>query len=523
MNLRRHTACSTFALASALALAPTLIGCWSSRYEVIEGGNGGHAPAASSTPGADPNTVVKPECIDPSGFGGKGCFKCAPTNSAELLSACTTSHYETFENARRIAGFDPKNPRPHVPSQGPTPPPYEGSGSTTDPLPPAPPCPIDTKPNPVMMLGASGFPLETIAKAMGTEATIFYQEKGSCDGVASMVTNDPKLSGDIVYFDADGTKNRCSLAQPHPADITTSGLFAQSCANQSGLSGSVILPPDVQDYLGPVNPVMFAVPATSSERAISAEAAYRVYGFGDASGVAPWSDEELVFRRRGTSGTQQTVALSLGLPLDGLRGRDSNGASNMLKALRESPDPRRTLGISSSEIVDVNRDVMKSLAYQHFGQPVAFYPDSDPASLDRKNVRDGHYFMWIPLHVLARMRAGDPVSASNPALDPSGSKRAARDAAVKRLVLVMVNRQQAPVKSVDILGALKRIGDVPQCAMHVSRVKEGAALEPYTPPVACDCAFEAALPGTTRKECTPCESSAQCSSDRPTCSFGYCE
>jgi hypothetical protein len=374
-----------------------------------------------------------------------------------------------------------------------------------------------------MVLGSTGFPMDTVAKAMGEAATIFYSEKGSCEGVATMIVNEPKLGSEIVYWDTDGTKNRCVLQQDHPADVALSALFAQSCANQAGLAQPVALPPDVEDFLGPVNPVMFTVPATSSERAISAEAAYKVYGFGNSSGVLPWTDEDYVFRRRSSSGNQQTVALTLGLPADELRGRDSNGSSNMLNALLASDAPYRTLGISSSEIVDTNRDVMKSLAYQHYKQPVAFYPDSDPAKLDRANVRDGHYFMWMPLHVLARTSAGDPVAIANPTLDPSGSKRADRDAAVKRLVYVMVNRLQAPHPSVDLFGALKRTGNVPQCAMHVRRAKEGAPLEPYSPPVACDCAFEAALPGTTRPECQPCRDNSQCSSPKATCSFGFCE
>ncbi|HSO40740.1 MAG TPA: hypothetical protein VLT33_49785, partial [Labilithrix sp.] len=101
--------------------------------------------------------------------------------------------------------------------------------------------------------------------------------------------------------------------------------------------------------------------------------------------------------------------------------------------------------------------------------------------------------------------------------------RARRDAAVKLLSFVMVSRQQAPVRSVDLFGALKRTGTVPQCAMKVSRAKEGAPLVPFTPPISCDCAFEAATPGTTRPDCTPCRDASECSSSKPTCSFGYCE
>ena len=483
-----------------------------------------HPVSQDPTVGGSP-TAPPSECIDPTGFGGKGCFKCAPTTSDELLAACTTSHFESFDNEHRITGFDAANPKPALAEQGPTPPPFEAPATQTEPEPGAPPaaaCPLATMPNPVMVLGATGFPMETIAKAMGTKATIFYLEKSSCDGVAAMVLNQ-RMSGDVVYYDANGTKNRCALQEEHPADLTLSALFSPSCANQAGLAEPVSLPAQVEDFLGPINPVMFAAPATSKERSISAEAAYKVFGFGGLSGVSPWTDEQYVFRRRTGSGNQLTVALSLGIPTDALRGRDSNGSSNMLKALLTSGQPQHTIGISSSEIVDTNRDVMKTLAYQHYKQPVAFYPDSDGATLDRRNVRDGHYFMWMPLHVLVRTRGGEPVAVPNATLDPDGSRKTARDASVKLLSFVMVNRQQAPVRSVDLFGALKRIGNVPQCAMKVTRAKEGAPLVPFTPPVSCDCAFEAATPGNTRADCSPCKDASECSSGKPTCSFGYCE
>ena len=497
---------SSFASSLVLLLSASLAGCWWD--STIEGhgrpgfsGNGSSSGTSGTHETASAN--VPSACTDSSGFGGRGCFKCTPTTNDELLNACTTSRFESFENEKRITGFSASTPRPAIPSDlGPTPPPFEGGSTTTDPTTPAPPCPIASKPNPVMVLGATGFPLETIAKAMGTSATIFYAERSSCDGVASMVLDEPKVSGEIVYFDADGTKNRCTLEAPRSAEVSLSALFASACGNQSNLAEPVMLPSDVDEYAGPVNPVMFATAATANERAISAEAAYRVFGLGDRSGVAPWTNEDFIFRRHAGSGNQQTVASALGLDPAELRGRDSNGSSNMLAAIRESSSPNATIGISSAEIVDPNRDVMKTLAYRHYEQKVAFYPDSEVGSFDRTNVRDGHYHHWSPLHVLARSTAPERV---------------------RSLVYVMTSRKLAPVPTVDLFGALKRIGNVPQCAMHVTRSKAGADLQPYTPPVTCDCAYDAASPGVSRPDCMSCKSASDCPSSKPTCSFGYCE
>ena len=440
---------------TTLTLGLGLAACGSHVY----GSYSGSRSYDPSTPDVPSTSTYAPssECVDPSGFGGRGCYRCEPTTNEELLNACTTSQFEAFDNTERIDGYSEATPKPALPVQGPTPPPF-GETTTTEPdpnAPPAPACALDGVANPIMVLGATGFPMETIAKAMGASATVFYLEKSSCDGVAAMVLGQ-KMIGEVVVYDATGAKNRCILQEEHPADITLSALFPASCANQSGLAEPVVLPSQVDDLVGPINPVMFASPATSKERAISAEAAYRVYGMGHLSGVTPWDDETLIFRRRPGSGNQLTVAASLGLPIDALRGRDSNGSSNMLKALYESAAPQKTIGISSAEIVDVNRDVMKTLAYRHYEQPVAFYPDSDAATLDRRNVRDGHYFLWMPLHVLTRTRGGDPIAADDATLDSDGTRKSARDTSVKLLAYVMTSRQRAPVPSVDLFGALKR-------------------------------------------------------------------
>ncbi len=526
-------------LKTKLAVAVTLLGSFAVACNAlldfdayrVEPADGGSPEGASADDGG---TADDGGCIDPAGFGGRGCFRCTPTTNDELLGACTSSQFEAFDNAARIVGFDASDPRPAL-----------GDGGTT-PAPFPPPATVDggvaqgecdlNVPNPVMVLGATGFPMETVAKALGptggapAAATIFYREESSCVGAANALLNNRKLGGAdparnvvVKYDSVSGAGTKCILSDEHPADINLSALFLESCAGSvDGLGDNPSLPADVVDFLGPVNPVMLATPSTSTEKVISAEAAYRVYGFKE-SGVAPWLDENYIFRRTDTSANQQTVARSLGLPIGELRGRDSRGSSNMKVALQSSDAPDKTIGISASEIVDINRDVLKTLAYQHYNQPVGFYPDSAPGASDRRNVRDGHYYLWIPLHVLARVSAGDPVAASGNAILDAITPKVQRDAAVKQLVLVMVSRLEPVVKSVNYLAALKQVGNVPQCAMQVTRAKEGAPLQSFAPTTRCGCAFEATFPGTAPPECQSCTDSSTCPTERPTCSFGYCE
>jgi hypothetical protein len=354
----------------------------------------------------------------------------------------------------------------------------------------------------------------------------------------------------VVYFDRlqDGKAVSCRLAPefgsnaPMPPDVTISAAFPDTCSgNKDPAFGGAALPEGTQlpatwiDIVGAVNPVMFAVPPSSNQHVVSAEAAYRVYGFGSGSSpfgktVDPWTDEAFIFKRTSSSGTQQAVARTLGIPPDALRGVDSTGSSAMRKAFAQSSNIERTIGISTSEVVDVQRTAMRSLAYQHYGQPVAFYPDSDPGLFDRRNIRDGHYFMWIPLHVFGRVNAGgDIVAAQNEDLQttlvPNHPRtKAQRDADVKQLVFVIANRQAPPVPNVDLFGALKLLGNVPTCAMQVTRTRDGADLTPLKPPTSCGCAFEAASPGAAPPECKRCTQPADCTgTTRTTCSFGFCE
>jgi hypothetical protein len=247
-----------------------------------------------------------------------------------------------------------------------------------------------------------------------------------------------------------------------------------------------------------------------------------VYGFGAESQVEPWTNLAEIFKRNPTSANQNTVALSIKLPVDRLVGTDTNGNGNMLPAMQTASDPQRTIGFSSTELVDLNRESMRTLAFKAFGQSVAFYPDSDPATFDKRNVRDGHYAMWVPIHVVARTSAG-AIIGGNADLE-TGPTKVRDPTLVANMVDWLTGRKSFPGAGFDVIEAEKKGGLTPLCAIHVTRTREGAPLEPFTPPQPCDCAFEAATPGTTPAECLPCQADTDCTKPgRGHCSYGYCE
>jgi hypothetical protein len=531
-------------LIALLSTAAILVACISDRRVLTESVTdaGGSDASDGSTDASDGGTDDG-GCIDPNGFGGRGCWRCPATTQVDLLRACTTAHFEVFDNAARIENPDASDPGA-IGDGGPNSKEFDATpGTSGDPPQLDVACPLGdatVSPNPVMVYGATGLPMETIASAMWPEATIYFIAKSSCDGVGAALQIS-KMTGYVTYYDQFGGAHSCRMAAKfgddpmQNADIALSTLSASSCSQTTLSDGTTLpdgvsLPNDWRDWGGPINPAMFAVPPTSTQRVISAEAAYRVYGFGSgtsslAKTVTPWIDENFIFRRNETSGTQQTIARTIGLPDNALRGTDTTSAIAMREALSTVPDDKvqSTIGISTAEIVDTDRSKMRSLAYQHYGQPVGFYPDSEPGLFDRRNVRDGHYLLWQSFHVLSSTdNNGDAAAALNEGLQTKTNKsKSDRDKAVKKLVDVMSNRAAPPRPRVDLFAALKDLGGVPQCAMKVKRAKDGDDIAPFAPDTPCGCAFEAVSPGAT--QCKPCSTTADCGGTNVSCNFGYCE
>ena len=200
-------------------------------------------------------------------------------------------------------------------------------------------------------------------RASGTPpVALAYLGQGSCTGPAAILDATP-LSGTFKYWDRLGAEQSCTVPATAPvlADIGASDVFATTCRKLPGG-----LPSNVGDFLGPVQPMTFVVPKASSEVAISAEAAYYIYGFGADSGAEPWTLESAIFQRDANSGTQRMVAAAIGVEADRWRGTPTTGSDDMKTKVSTSIMPASAVGILSTDVAQENRAILNVLAYQHF-------------------------------------------------------------------------------------------------------------------------------------------------------------
>ncbi len=363
-------------------------------------------------------------------------------------------------------------------------------------------CAVDLT-NPIYIAGSSAVKpfLAEIAKILVTESppvTLVYSGQGSCTGVSAILGGTP-VAGPYAYWDNVGAEQACISSLPVVADIGVSDVFAQSCVKLPGG-----LPSNVGDFLGPVQTMTFVVPKSSTQQSISAEAAYYVYGFGANSGAAPWTNESLIFQRDELSGTQRMVATAIGMDAALFLGTHTNGSGDMKTKVSTAAPAEGAIGILSTDVAQENRAILSILAYQHFDQTCGYYPDKDESSNEKQNVRDGHYAIWGPLHLLT-------------ILNNAGYPKNPRSADI----IGFMTGTKAPPLGLDLIALEAQRHVVPQCAMHVLRTEEIGPLASFAPPQSCGCYYEKVANGATG--CTPCANKTECPSTAPVCSYGYCE
>ena len=364
-------------------------------------------------------------------------------------------------------------------------------------------------PTPVYVAGSTAARplLAEIGKVMAAQtppATVVYYGLGSCAGVDAILSGTPIINmtaGAYTYWDANGIELKCEVSAPSGivAHIGISDVFATTCFQLSGG-----LPTYVADMLGPVQAMTFVTHKSSTERAVSAEAAYYVYGFGAQSTVPPWTHEGLIFRRDELSGTQRMIAAAIGVPPERWQGTATTGSGDLVTRLGAANFPDQSIGILSAEVAQDSRATVRVLAYQHFGQTCAVYPDSDEVANDKVNVRSGRYPIWGPLHLFTRMNAsGVPQNAK------AGE------------VIGYLSGTRPPPAGLDLVKLEAQRHAIPQCAMRVRRVQEMGPTMPFAPTSACGCYYEKVATGVTT--CKPCATSAECLTTAPVCSYSFCE
>ena len=355
-------------------------------------------------------------------------------------------------------------------------------------------CPTFT--DPIVVVGSSALAplinaMQTVLGQQAAPTTLVYGTPGSCNGVVAVTADTTPagacaagacFSGSVSYYDPNATTASkivsCTLTAPAHVDVGVSDVSASTCLQvASGAANGV------KDTPGPVEPMLFIVPKasfTAGNKAITAEEAYFVFGFGAPGQAKPWIVEADLARRNAQSGTQLTIAATIAVPAGVWKGVDKGGSGGVRDALiaaNAGNSPGTAIGILGSDIYDINRDKLSALAFQAFHQKGAFFADSTATSFDKRNVRDGHYVNWTYLHMLAR-------------LDATG----APNAAARRFVdWVTGNTASTPVPTSptwDITALTIQAKLVPTCAMKVSRSTDGGSLSPFTPAADCTSTFE---------------------------------
>jgi hypothetical protein len=369
--------------------------------------------------------------------------------------------------------------------------------------------------------------LQSIAQQLSVQSVfVVYVATGSCVGVDAALNRTPIRTGappmpatHATYWDGVSSVGRsCQLPSDGVvADIGVSDVFAQTCP---GFELASLDAQQAKDAHGPIQTMAFVVPANSRFSEISAQAAYLVFGFGtDATVLDPaltapiWNDESHLLIRNATSGTQAMMAAAIGVPSTQWRGTPHSSSDAVAAALQAATASfelaDETIGILATDYIDSKnlRALIRMLAYQDSNQLCGFYPDSTATARDKRNVRDGHYPIWSPLHLLYRVDSlGNPENPIN--------RREVGE------ILGYMSGSKALPNGIRLLDIYAQTGLVPECAMRVTRVNDGGNLEAFTPSSPCSCSFEHAATGSTT--CSRCNVQGDCGLGE-TCSMGYCE
>ncbi len=451
----------------------------------------------------------------PSGLGPDGCHFGTPQTQSDYLNACTTAQNLPFDNCSRLGMCAAGTPMPQ----------------TTDPSNPTIPPLVNPVTAPtqyckdiagtsslIYLYGTSDFAptLKAIQPLLSQNKPAYraiFLNATSCAGVISVfdptkrVITNPAMGATPNYaffFDDNGNQVSCLLdPSGNTVDVGVSNLYSTTCNTSMA---QYVPGQGVSDYTGPVVPFVLSVPAASSQMVISAEAGHMAFGLGGRSGAVmglkdalPWTDPTYFAIRNGSAGSTVLSSLVFEVPKNKFWGVDRLSTDNLRDSLLASTSPEQSLGILSIDYADKNRGNLRSLFLQAKGQTAGYLPDSTKNTFDKMNVRDGHYPLWGYVHFYT----------------PIGPGGVPSDAAKAFVTRISVSRLDQTLLD-NLIGASL----VPQCAMKVVRTSEVGDFGPQNG-LQCGCYFDYKTTGKT--ECTPCQQSSECPSNRSACNYGFCE
>jgi hypothetical protein len=343
------------------------------------------------------------------------------------------------------------------------------------------------------------------------QMTVIHFPLSSCNAYEAH-KEQTALVGTGTYYLPDGTQATCEMPA---ASNVKSDLTAMDVGGATCLSGEEP-PAELVEVTAHVEALGFVVPRNSTQTAITATEAYYLMKFGGETDyeVAPWTNPEFVFVRTPGSSTQLTIGANIGVfgtmwsgSLTSLSG--SGDVRDAIVAQNTTGNAEKVIGILNSSKWEAASNDMRVLAFQPFNNCFgAVYPDSTSTSLDKRNVRDGHYPIWTNLRYVRTVDGTEETASDN------GPEAAAR---VDRFIELMTGADG--IEGLNVAEAVIKIGDIPACAMRVAREVDGGPIASYEPPEPCECLF--LEENGVDSGCDPCEEDEDCAEG--SCRFGYCE
>lgn len=364
--------------------------------------------------------------------------------------------------------------------------------------------PCSDLPNPTIGLGGSAAKplLGLFATELAKQAepvSLVFQSTTSCFGITAYI-DDMAMTGTANYWDAEGTEQTCDL--PLEGITPDYGLLSIEPTLCEGVTS---VPDGLGERIGPITPWSVIVPAGSSQTSISAEALYFIYGFGASEGrVSPWIVDAELYSRNATASSQIALALATNIPLGKFKGNDTTTANGMVTTVAASQNPEAAIGFVGTEVADLSRDLVRTLAFQAYGQSCGYWPDSTSTAFDKKNVRDGHYYLWTPYRFYAPVDAGGEIIHD----------------ATRTAVGYITGSEPIPPEF-PALDLITRNGSIPVCAMTVWRDSDIGPLYSLAPDEPCGCYYE--FIATGEPTCEACETDTDCPAEAPVCRYNYCE